>query len=388
MTDSGIASAVDFSRESVRRSLPWACRRVQLVAWTNYWHSFRKYKNVHSLYCAGSYLQSVADSTWEISPAITTISSQALFLPGQLERVTGMAYTDNPRRDMTGGIETVQTATRAFLLKNALLIDGAVYKRRKRFDLYARSRHSRLRRYFPPSLVDYEVDRAAFYSSYEGNEFFGMWLTDDLPCYYLSKHFGLPVTTSHVAFPHSLQYERWLAIEPRRLTSAYLREAVLFDDSGNTVDKVARARAVRDAILARVKRVPTPGVFILRRSSGVARVLHNELAIAEHLQVHCGFRVVDPTTEDVPDIVAACAGAKMVVGVEGSHLLHGVAVLPEGGGLLTLQPPSRFSGVIKRTTDQHRQRYGFVVGVPEGDGFRIDIAELERTLDLFSASTR
>ncbi|MNE15627.1 hypothetical protein D3C80_1085450 [compost metagenome] len=112
------------------------------------------------------------------------------------------------------------------------------------------------------------------------------------------------------------------------------------------------------------------------------RFLRNEKAIAEHLRQTRGFRVVDPLKTDVPSIIAACAGARVVVGVEGSQLVHGVNVLQTGGCVLTLQPPNRFVSYYKYLTDRDQQHFGFVVGMPEGDGFRIDIEEVERTLDL------
>ncbi|MNF13771.1 hypothetical protein D3C80_2157320 [compost metagenome] len=51
--------------------------------------------------------------------------------------------------------------------------------------------------------------------------------------------------------------------------------------------------------------------------------------------------------------------------------------------MLTLQPPNRFVSYYKYLTDRDSQHFGFVVGMPEGDGFIVDIDEIERTLDLF-----
>ncbi|MNZ40342.1 hypothetical protein D3C78_578560 [compost metagenome] len=126
-----------------------------------------------------------------------------------------------------------------------------------------------------------------------------------------------------------------------------------------------------------------PGVFILRGGDGDLRLLRNEIAIAEHLHKTRGFRILDPLRTDVPTIVATCAGARVVMGVEGSQLVHGVNVLQPGGALLVLQPPNRFVSYYKFLTDRDNQHFGFVVGTPEGDGFKIDIEEVERTLDLF-----
>lgn len=111
--------------------------------------------------------------------------------------------------------------------------------------------------------------------------------------------------------------------------------------------------------------------------------MHNEMELAEYLRDRRGFRILDPAKTDVPTIVATCAGARTVVGIEGSHLVHGVNVLQPGGSLLALQPPNRFLCFFKYQTDRDRQNFGFVVGTPEGDGFHIDPDEVERTLDLF-----
>jgi capsular polysaccharide biosynthesis protein len=124
-------------------------------------------------------------------------------------------------------------------------------------------------------------------------------------------------------------------------------------------------------------------VFILRGGTGEKRLLRNEIELAEHLRDKRGFRILDPEKTDVPTIIASCAGAQTVVGVEGSQLIHGILTLQRGGSLLTLQPPNRFVKVYKDLTDRDGQNFGFVVGHAEGKSFRIDPVEVERTLDLF-----
>ena len=70
-------------------------------------------------------------------------------------------------------------------------------------------------------------------------------------------------------------------------------------------------------------------------------------------------RVIDYTFrsgESVEELLAVCAGARTIAGVEGSQLIHGIAVLEEGGNVLALQAPGRFVGDYKHRTDRERHR--------------------------------
>lgn len=239
---------------------------------------------------------------------------------------------------------------------------------------------------FPSIVVEHEIERGAAYCTQNGNTWFGTWLMEDCPTYALACNEGVPITTAPSAryplFTQGPAYEQWLGMQPLRLRSAFFHELVLFDDVSNNRSRHLRYRAMGDKLLSHVDATPHPGVFILRGSDGDLRLLRNELEIAEHLRKHRGFRVINPMQSDVPSIVAACAGARTVIGVEGSQLVHGVNVLQTGGNLLVLQPPNRFVSYYKYLTDRDGQHFAFVVGMPQGDGFTVDIDEVERTLDL------
>jgi len=370
-------------------SPPRTSSRWTAAGWSNYWHHLRNYRNVDRLFRVGQLLEGIAQKSWEISPSSIAISRPAYFLPGQLERVTGMAYTDNPRRDMQGGIATLYPPTRGFLVKDATLVDGSLYKAGKRLDLYSRARIPKRDRYIPRMRVEYELDCGAIYSSYDGNEFFGLWLTDDCPNYLLARDWGIPITSNQPASAHTLEYEKWLGMKPLRANCAFLHKVVLFDDDwGNNSSKQARFRMMKEKLLANVNVEQHPGAFILRRDSGTPRIMHNEIEMAEYLRERRGFRILDVTRDDVSTIVANCAGARIIAGVEGSHLIHGLLAMQSRGAVLALQPPNRFCGVIKRTTDLENLRFGFVVGKADGNGFRVDPVEVERTLDLFPCQSQ
>jgi len=324
-------------------------------------------------------LESVAVKTWEIAPGETSTAPPAYFLPNQLERVTGWAFAgEHPRRAMAGG-SFVHGATRGFLLKDVCLIDGSLYKDNAYSWLLPRTS------VWPQLRVDCEIDRGALFCTASGNKYFGQWLMDDCVTYSMASAEGVPVTTAQPVNTHTPDYENWLGMKPARLQSAYFRELVMFDDFGQNRHKHLRFRAMSDQLLSHVNPKPHPGVFILRGGTGELRLLHNEMQLAEHLRDRRGFRILDPSKTDVQTIVSTCAGARTVVGVEGSGLMHGILALQPGGSVLTLQPPDRFVRVYKDLTDRDLQYFGFVVGQAQGKGFLIDPVEVERTLDLFPA---
>ncbi|MES2182646.1 MAG: glycosyltransferase family 61 protein [Pseudomonadota bacterium] len=323
-------------------------------------------------------LESVAEQTWELAPSETSITPPAYFLPNQLERITSWLESGNPWVQMAGGIKVTHTSTRGFLLKNAWLIDGVLYKNTACSYLHPRSRR------WPPQLhVKNEIDRGAVFCSETGNRYFAHWLMDDCLMYPLAAAEGIPVTTNQPVGRHVPAYENWLDMTPTRLNNAFFKELVIFSDRGQNQHRHARFNAIHEKLLSHVNIQPHPGVFILRGNDGSKRHLINEMALAEYMHAKRGFRILDITKADVANIVATCAGAQVVMGVEGSQLIHGILTLPPGGAILTLQPPNRFVDSYKLMTDRDRQHFGFVVGIAEADGFRIDPNEVERTLDLF-----
>ena len=140
-------------------------------------------------------LKSVATKCWDIAPGEATVSPPAIFLPGQLERVTGWEgkrfypYV-HPAQTMEGGVNTLQGPTRGYLIKDVWLVEGALYKGKASHWL------SQKPSTFPTILIDHEIDRAAIYCTQNGNAWFGTWLMEDCPTYALACNEGIPVTTA------------------------------------------------------------------------------------------------------------------------------------------------------------------------------------------------
>lgn len=354
--------------------------RFSAIAYTRYLKGLKK---AHNMFRQGKILESLCVRSWEIAPGNTTVSTKAYFLDGQLDRITNTAYTDDPHGMMNGGITIKHEPTRAYKLKNIWMINGSVYKGLHRFLFHHDTKLSTKMNYFPPIIVDTEIKNASIYSSYDGNEFFGLWLTDDCTNYKFAASEGVPLTTDIFTSPHMLEYEKLLGMNPYKTNAAYIKEALFFDDDwGNNKKKHDLFNENKKMLLSKFPGNSHPGVFVLRRSSGKTRIMLNELEIAEQLRDKYGFKIVDVTCQTVNEIISACVGAKVIIGIEGSHLMHGLMILEPGASVLTLQPPNRFCGVLKITTDMQNLHFGFVVGIKKEENFYINFEEVERTLEL------
>lgn len=355
--------------------------RFTPIAYTKYLKGIKK---AHAMFREGKALESLAVKSWQIAPGNTTISPKAYFLEGQLDRITGTAYTDNPKAIMQGGLTITHEPTRAYQIQNIWMINGFLYKDLHNFRLHPTSKLSAGMKYFPPLAIDTEINNAAIYSSSEGNEYFGLWLTDDCTTYQLAAAEGVPVTSNIIPYSHMLEYESLLQMNPFRTNTAYMKNALFFDDNwGNNTNKHDRFAKNRNKLISLFPNPPHAGVFIMRQNSGTSRLMINEMEIAEQLQDKYQFKIVDVTKNTAAEIISACVGAQIIVGIEGSHLIHGLMVLEPGTSVLILQPPYRFSGVIKMTTDMENLNYGFVVGIQKEENFYINLEEVERTMDLF-----
>lgn len=303
---------------------------------------------------------------------------KAKFLPGQLERIRGAEFgtVQEVVRDFLGGFETQQLSTTAFHLKDVAVIGGVLYAGKAARHLKPGAR--RLSAWLQASATP----QAALYESWLGNRWFGNWLSDDCLTYQLASFYGHPVTTQSAA-GHQIEYERELGMTATRVADTWFDELILFDDRSHNESKRFRAIDLRRRL---VRNEPDrhSGTFLLRGRSGDRRELTNEREIAERLARRRGYRVVDPSVTPLAEIIEACAGAQVIAGVEGSHLVHGLMVMPPEGRLLAIQPPKRAVSVLKLITDRQGQDYSFVVGCPgeEPSSFSADADEIERTLDL------
>ena len=323
-------------------------------------------------------LEAAAVERWDIAPSDTCHVKPALFLGGQFDKIRGTEFATiaDVMRDFRGGFDAGQEKTIGFRLKDVDLVDGVVYGQG-----VARHLRKRIRRSFafrPPDVHRTGV----LFESWVGNRWFGNWLSDDCLTYRLAEKSGCPFTTRLVSTGHVPRYEELLGMSPLRIDRAHFEELVIFRDWSHNANKKARANQVRAKLTSNARFASHPGVFVLRGSSGMKRVLANEQAIAEALAGKLGFSIINPETSSVDDIIATCAGARVVAGVEGSHLVHGLMSMPPTGTLLVIQPPHRVTSVLKMITDRQEQSFAFVVGDGASNHFWVQWDDVIRTLDL------
>lgn len=323
-----------------------------------------------------------AEESWEVHPAQTLQYRPSLALPGQVERIRASVFAPLPDtiEALTREGLTHEGPTRAWRFQGVDLIDGVLYHKGGEHHLRQKRRPLSLAR--RPRL---ELS-ATLYESWTTNRWFGSWLMDACVTYDLAATFGQPVTTMPAARSgsHQARYEELAGMSPRVLEGdAHFSDLTLFDDLANNGGKAARAVALREKLLAGRSPRAVPGVFLLRGHAGDQRLLVNEQDLAESLARERGFLVIDPLEATVDELIEACGAARAIVGVEGSHLVHGITVAPEGAAILPIQPPERVAATLKQQSDRLGQRFGLIVAEGSDSEFHLDRDELFATLDLF-----
>lgn len=331
---------------------------------------------------AASDLRARAVCTRVVAPGDETDVPPALYLDGELERIRG---TDRHtvlevELERLRGRRVRHAATLAHVLRDVTWSSGHAC----RGWTHHRATDTRLRLWSTETLVS--LERAVVASTHYGGRYFGHWLTDDVPLAMTAGGIGPPIVPRRTWTPHQREYLALFGLAPRPLGEAWVRELTILDDVGANASKRQRWEHMR----ARVRALggpprERPGVMLLRGSTGEARRLTNEMAIAEHFAAR-GFEIVEAEKLTVEELAQRAAGAHVVLGVEGSQLLHGLFAMADGGVVVTLQPPERFLTPIKIYCDALGLRYAIVVGEGASADFSIDVERVARTVDLALAA--
>ena len=268
---------------------------------------------------------------------------------------------------------------RLYTFKDVLLLRGDLFLRGSRMRLCGGNSHALHFGSVP------EIHDGALSSTQLGNQFFGHWLLDDLPRFaQLSALNARPFMVGGALSDHQRQYMAIFGCDGPVLADAFFSSLSVVGDGSMQSYKSQQLATLRERVRAeRAMQSKSSGVMLLRGGSGRRRILVNEGELARDLAAR-GFKIIDPMTTGVSDIVSACAGAGVVIGVEGSHMVHAVLSLATGTSFITIQPPFKFDNTCKPYCDALGIKYGFTVGRPAEGGFAV---ELERVLRIVDKTT-
>lgn len=322
-------------------------------------------------------LQDLSTKRWTISPSELQRAAPAIYLDKDLIKITSVMEDTTLEQEITrirGGL-VEHAATVAYQISDCQLINGSIYKSAVRYPLIRRKKQF---------LIDFnhqeEIGEAALASTYYGGIYFGHWLSDDLSLCLAAQTLATPVIAARTAYGHEAGYSQLSNIHPVAISTAIFNKLFILDDFGQNKFKLERYQKIRQSLSLIPARNHGGKIFIRRGHHGVTRILINEPEILK-LLISQGFKILDPEKSTATEIVATLQGAHMVVGLEGSHLLHSIYTMAENGGLCVLQPPYRFNNVIKNYTDCLGIRYGFVIGDITENGFSINPAHLFAVLE-------
>lgn len=339
------------------------------------------YRLRHVLARGGQTLEQVAVESWEIAPSEYRNVPPVFILPGQAERIirTEFAPLDLVLHSLKGNPREEAGPTMAYRLRDIDIIDGVLYSSGLSMHLRSRQRPP-----FPARLRD--GGKGSLYETWVGNRWFGNWLLDDCLSYRLAELTGDPVTTMPERGGHVPDYEALLSMTPQRVRDVHFDELIVFDDHPNNSHRLARAQDMRRRLLAGRNPKPCPGIFLLRGASGDARIMENEDEIAGRLEAEYGFRALFAEDYSVAELMEICGEARIIAGVEGSQLNHGIAVMPPGGCLFTIQPADRVTTAMKLLSDRWQQRFAMVVAEGNASAFRVNWDDIARTMDLIMSA--
>lgn len=319
----------------------------------------------------------LAERSWTLAPPVTVTEPPAIYLDGELERVRGVpgdTTMDIEMARVRGG-EKYHVETKAYLFKDVRLQAGHLFKGAMSHTISGLTT-------LASRAEEVDIASAAIASTLLGSRFFGHWMRDDSTLNLAVQPLAPTINVARQRYTHEAGYRELLSLQERHIARARFRELILLDDWGHNLDKRRRFAQLRATYRKAVPLASNERLYV-RRGQTVGtrgRNLTNTRDVEQFLAAQ-GFVTIDPDAMSAQEIARAANGAKLIVGLEGSHLGHTIFPIADNGTLLLMQPPMRFNNPYKDVSDSLGLRYAFTIGQAENDGFRIDVDRLGRLLD-------
>jgi hypothetical protein len=318
-----------------------------------------------------------------LSPAQEVDTPRALFDEKELDRVSGTAAEDTIQGEIRKayGDRVTHMPTTAHVVENITLVDGVLYK--LGFSLEAADVP---RPWLTHARNCEDREEGVLASTVYGSRYFGHWLLDDLPLGLAAADLGSPVVPRYAPSAHQKEYSRLSDIRPEKVDAVHFDRLTIIKDAGQNDFKRARLKEIRRRVKGIRPAQSEGGVFLMRGNSGrIGRRLANEQELAHFLEKQ-GLRAITPTELSVSEIRDICNDAPFIIGVEGSHMTHGMLAMADHGHVLGIIPPFRFTMVLKDWSDCMGLNYGFCVGTMDGAEFKADLTSVGRLLDRMHAA--
>jgi len=320
--------------------------------------------------------KSVAYDEETLCPEETTLTRPPVFLPGQLDRVTGGTEHSPVAMELASMLATTYThaATIAYHIRDAVLFDGSIYAGNLRHFIADKAQ-------FGGTGEPRHLKAAGLASTTVGTRYFGHWLRDDCIQYLLAQQAGPPICVRNPVTEHKRKYAAYFGQDLTPTDRAFIDDLTIYQDYAQNSLKRRRYDALTNLVRSKFPRQHRDKLVYLRRGhTGVPRPVHNEPALVQALEKH-GFVVLDVASDDLDHILATLTRARLVISIEGSHITHCCYALEEGCGLVTLQPSDRFTAFHRHWTECVGVTLGFVVGVPSAFGYQFESREVLETVD-------
>lgn len=304
----------------------------------------------------------------------------AIILPDAFDRVTNVGSENFPVsafRSLYGEL-IEHAATEAYIVRDAQIYAGSVCAGRFRH-------HIRPARESSIHLRAETIDRIALCTTFVGDLYFGHFLNEDMQQMLLAAPFGGPARLLSKDWRDLAAYRRLCELDWREVAAARVRELAIFADQGQNANRRARADILRARMREKLTARKPGGRYYLRRgATGAARTPANDAEICAALKAR-GYDIIDLFTTDTEEFLENILDRSIIVSVEGSHMMHALYAMPEGGGALAIFPPDRACLAIKAAVDLMDGYFAITVGHAHETGFTVDISELEKTLDQLEA---
>lgn len=304
--------------------------------------------------------QRTVDQLESANDAITLCPIEKHFIPApillekQLARCTGCASTLELEETLKLLFITEITFKPTLLIpfgKSYVFGGGAVNCNREFF---------RTKIYPSSETSCHKIESAILIGNPNSEIYFGDWFLDELPAAKIDFDSSQPIAIRKPIGWHPQEYLDIFKLGINYGFRGVVENLYLLSDSGQNSYKKQRYQLLRQKLEEyNFPDVNFSGAYIRRgtKTQGMPRILDNENELITHLQKQ-NFDIIDIEKISAKELVKRLWNIPMVIGIEGSALIHAILPLKKFGSMLLLQPPKKINLTQKGVLDARNNPVG------------------------------